>query len=108
MAFEKDAWCVLAAIKFTEQFDPCVMLIIHQDEAYVRALAEVLSADDYWPTTTRLIKYDQNIRELKEGDILCGYKITLIFNHVEIDLNSDVVRKVIEEARRPDGFPRGN
>lgn len=34
MAWSKDVWCVLSAIKFTEQFAPCVVLSIHQDKEY--------------------------------------------------------------------------
>ena len=98
MAFSKEAWCVLATIKFTERFDPCVVLIVRDDKAYAQALANALSVDDYWPTTARLIKYDQNIRGLKEGDVLYGHKIDVILNYYEIERNSDVVRKVIEEA----------
>lgn len=98
MAQYKDVWCVLSVIKFTERFEPCVVLSVHEDKEYAMSLAERLSEDERWPTNTRLIKYDRNIRELKEGDILCGYKIDVIFNYFERDRNSDVVRKVIREA----------
>lgn len=108
MAWSKDVWCVLSAIKFTERFDPCVVLSVHEDKEYAQSLVERLSADERWPTTARLIKYDRNIRDLKEGDILCGYKIDVIMNYYERDRNSDVVRKVIREAHSPDIFSRGD
>lgn len=98
MACTKDAWCVLSVIKFTEQFNPCVVLSVHQTKEYAQSLVEKLSADERWPTEARLIKYDRNIRDLKEGDILCGYAIDVILNYYERDRNSDVVRKVIREA----------
>lgn len=98
MAWCKDVWCVLSAIKFTEEFKPCVVLSIHQDKAYAQSLVERLSADERWPTTAHLIKYDRNISGLKEGDILHGYAIDVILNYYERDRNSDVVRKVIREA----------
>lgn len=98
MGLSKEAWCVLAAIKFTEYFDPCVVLSVYQDKEYAQSLAEELSADDHWPTKTRLIKYDRNIRKLREGDILHGYKIDIILNHYEKELNSDDVRKVLRET----------
>lgn len=98
MTWSKDAWCVLTVIKFTEYFEPCVVLSIHRDKTDAQSLAEALSADDYWPTTTRLIKYNRNIRGLREGDILCGHKIDMILNYYERDRNRDVVRKVIREA----------
>lgn len=98
MAWSKDVWCVLSVIKFTEQFKPCVVLSVHDDKTYAQSLVDRLTGDDRWPTTARLIKYDRNIRELTEGDILCGYTIDIILNYYERDRNSDVVRKVIREA----------
>lgn len=98
MAWTKDVWCVLSVIKFTEYFDPCVILSIHCTKADAEELASCLSADDRWPTTARLIKYNRNISGLKEGDILCGHKIDMVLNYYERERNSDVVRKVIREA----------
>ena len=98
MAWSKDVWCVLSVIKFTEMFKPCVVLSIHQNVDEARRLVACQSLDKRWPTTARLIKYDRNIRDLKEGDILCGYAIDVILNYYERDRNSDVVRKVIREA----------
>lgn len=95
MASYKDVWCVLSVIKFTEYFDPCVVLSIHQDKEHAQQLVDELSIDERWPTTARLIKYDRNIRGLKEGDILCGHKIDVIVNYYERVRNNDVVRKVI-------------
>lgn len=92
MASTKDAWCVLSVIEFTEYFAPCVVLSIYEDKAHAQALVEELSVDERWPTTARLIKYNRNIRDLKEGDILCGYKIDAILNFCERDRNNDVVR----------------
>lgn len=98
MAWSKDAWCVLSVIKFTEYFAPCVVLSIHESKEDAQSLADSLSIDDRWPTTTRLMKYNRHIRDLKEGYILCGHKIDVILNYYERDRNSDVVRKVIREA----------
>ena len=95
MASYKDVWCVLSAIKFTEYFDSCVVLSVHQDKEHAQQLVDELSLDERWPTTARLIKYDRNIRGLKEGDILCGHKIDVIVNYYERDRNNDVVRKGI-------------
>lgn len=98
MASYKDVWCVLSVIKFTEYFAPCVVLSVHQDKEHAQQLVDELSLDERWPTTARLIKYDRNIRGLKEGDILCGHKIDVIVNYYERDHNNDAVRKVIREA----------
>lgn len=98
MAWYKDVWCVLSAIKFEDQFEPYVVLSIHPDKAEAQSLVLRLSEDERWLTTVRLIKYNRHIRDLKEGDILCGYKIDVILNYYERDRNSDVVRKVIQEA----------
>lgn len=95
MASYKDVWCVLSVIKFAEYFAPCAVLSIHQDKEHAQQLVDELSIDERWPTTTRLIKYDRNIRGLKEGDILCGHKIDMIVNYYERDHDNDVVRKVI-------------
>lgn len=92
MARSKDMWCVLSVIKFTEYFEPCVVLSIHQDKECAQSLVDEMSADERWPTTARLIKYNRNIRGLREGDILCGYKIDTILNYHERGCNSDAVR----------------
>lgn len=91
MAWYKDAWCVLSAIKFTEYFAPCVVLSIHPNKADAQELASQLSEDDRWPTTVRLLAYNRNIRDLKEGDILCGHKIDMIINFYERDRDRDAV-----------------
>lgn len=98
MAWSKDVWCVLSVIKFDEQFEPYVVLSIHPNKAEAQSLVLRLSEDNRWSTTVRLIKYDRNISDLKEGDILCGHKLSVIVNYYERDRNSDDVRKVIREA----------
>lgn len=98
MAWSKDVWCVLSVIKFDEQFEPYVVLSIHPNKAEAQSLVLRLSEDERWLTTVRLIKYDRNISDLKEGDILCGHKLSVIINYYERDRNSDAVRKVIRET----------
>lgn len=98
MAWSKDVWCVLSAIKFEEQFKPYVVLSIHTNKTEAQSLVLRLSEDERWSTTVRLIKYNRHIRDLKEGDILCGYKLDVIMNYYERERNSDVVREVIREA----------
>lgn len=98
MAWSKDVWCVLSVIKFDEQFEPYVVLSIHPNKAEAQSLVLRLSEDERWSTTVRLIKYDRNISDLKEGDILCGHKLSVIVNYYERDRNSDAVRKVIRET----------
>lgn len=95
MAWYKDVWCVLTVIKFTEYFDPCVVLSVYQDKECAQQLVDELSVDERWPTTARLIKYDRNISGLKEGDILCGHKIDVIMNFCERGWDNDDVRKII-------------
>lgn len=95
MAWSKDVWCVLSVIKFKEQFKPYVVLSIHPNKTEAQSLMLRLSEDDRWLTTVRLIKYNRHIRDLKEGDILCGYKLDVVLNYYEMELNSDAVRKVI-------------
>ena len=97
MAWSKDAWCVLSVIKFREYFAPCVVLSIHESKEDAQSLVDGLSMDDRWSTTTRLMKYNRHIRDLKEGHILCGHRIDMILNYYERERNSDVVRKVIRE-----------
>lgn len=98
MAWSKDVWCVLSVIEFVEQFKPYVVLSIHPNKTEAQSLVLRLSEDDRWLTTVRLMKYNRNIRDLKEGDILCGYKLDVILNYYEREFNSDVVREVIREA----------
>lgn len=98
MAWSKDVWCVLSVIKFEEQFEPYVVLSIHPNKTEAQSLVRRLSEDDRWPTTVRLMKYNRNIRDLKEGDIICGHKLDVVLNYYERELNSDVVRKVIRET----------
>lgn len=98
MAWSKDVWCVLSVIKFDEQFEPYVVLSIHPNKAEAQSLVLRLSEDERWSTTVRLIKYDRNISDLKEGDILCGHKLSVIINYYEMDRNSDAVREVIRET----------
>lgn len=83
MAWSKDVWCVLSVIKFEEQSEPYVVLSIHPTKAEAQSLVLRLSADERWLTTTRLMKYNRNISDLKEGDILCGYKISMVLNYYE-------------------------
>lgn len=98
MAWSKDVWCVLSVIKFDEQFEPYVVLSIHPNKAEAQSLVVRLSEDERWSTTVRLMKYDRNISDLKEGDILCGHKLSVIVNYYERDRNSDAVREVIRET----------
>lgn len=98
MAWSKDVWCVLSVIKFEEQPNPYVVLSIHPNKAEAQSLVLRLSEDERWLTTVRLMKYNRHIGDLKEGDILCGYKLSLVLNYYERDRNSDDVRKVIREA----------
>ena len=98
MAWSKDVWCVLSVIKFEEQFEPYVVLSIHPNKIEAQSLILRLSESERWTTTVRLIKYNRHIRDLKEGDIICGYKLDAVVNYYERECNSDVVRKVIREA----------
>ena len=98
MAWSKDVWCVLSVIKFEEQFEPYVALSIHPNKTEAQSLILRLSESERWTTTVRLIKYNRHIRDLKEGDIICGYKLDAVVNYYERECNSDVVRKVIREA----------
>ena len=93
MAWSKDAWCVLTVIKFTEAFAPCVVLSIHRTKKDAEELANTISQDDYWSTTTRLMKYTRYIHNLKEGDVLCCRKIDVILNYLE--KNQNAVRKEV-------------
>ena len=98
MAWSKDVWCVLSVIKFAGESTPYVVLSIHPNKAEAQSLVLRMSEDERWFTTTRLMKYNRNIRDLKEGDVICGYKLSMVLNYYERERNSDAVRKVIREA----------
>lgn len=98
MAWSKDVWCVLSVIKFDREFAPYVVLSIHRNKAEAKALANRLSDDERWPTTTRLMKYTRYIRDLGEGDVLCCHKINMILNYFERDMDNDAIREEIREA----------
>ena len=98
MAWSKDVWCVLTVIKFDGPYEPYVVLSIHPTKAEAQSLVLRLSEDQRWFTSTRLMKYNRHIRDLKEGDIICGYKLDVVLNYYERECNSDVVREVIREA----------
>ena len=83
MALTKDFWCVLSVIKFDGPFEPYVALSIHPNKADAQSLVLRFSKNERWLTTTRLMKYNRNIGELKEGDILCGYKLNSILSLYE-------------------------
>lgn len=93
MAWSKDTWCVLSVTKFEDGSAPYVVLTIHRTKGEAQALADDLSGDTRWPTTTRLMKYTRYIRDLKEGDVLCCHKINRILNYLERD--HDAVRTEI-------------
>lgn len=73
-------WCVLAAIQFTEQFAPCVVLSVHRNEERARKVANALEADSIWPTTTEVLEGSDDTRKLKEGDWFLGKKIDVIMD----------------------------
>lgn len=95
MAWSKDVWCVLSAIKLTEGSAPLVVLSIHRNKAEALELIDRLTNDERWPTTTRLMKYTRYIRDIKRGDVLCCRKIDMIINYFEREQNCDVVRKEV-------------
>lgn len=95
MAWSKDVWCVLSAIKLTEGSAPLVVLSIHRNKVEAQELVDRLSDNERWPTTTRLMKYTRYIRDLKEGDVLCCRKIDMIVNYFERKRNRDAVRKEV-------------
>lgn len=95
MAWSKDVWCVLTVIKFTDECAPFVVLSIHRNKAEAQELVGHLSRIERWPTITRLMKYTRYIRDLKEGDVLCCYKIDMIMNYFEREQNRDAVRKEV-------------
>lgn len=95
MAWSKDVWCVLTAIKFADEFAQFVVLSIHRDKAEAQELVSRLSDNERWPTTTRLMKYTRYIRDLKEGDVLCCHRIDMIINYFEREQNCDAIRKEV-------------
>lgn len=99
MAWSKDVWCVLTAIKFSDEFAPFVVLSIHRSKAEAQEFVNHSTDSERWSTTTRLMKYTRYIRDLKEGDVLCCYKIDMIINYFEREQNCDAIRKEIREAR---------
>lgn len=93
MAWYKDVWCVVSAIKFNEGFRPVGVLSIHRTKQEAETLASNLTKNNRWPTTTRLMKYTRYIRDLKKGDVVCCHKIDIILNYFERDL--DAVREEV-------------
>lgn len=95
MAWSKDVWCVLSAIKLAEGSAPLVILSIHRNKAEARELVDRLTNNERWPTTTRLMKYTRYIRDLKKGDVLCCRKIDMIVNYFEREQNCDAIREEV-------------
>ena len=93
MAWSKDVWCVMSAIKVDDVFWPVGVLSIHRTKQEAETLMLNLTKNDRWPTTARLMKYTRYIRDLKKGDVLCCHKIDVILNYLERDL--DAVRKEV-------------
>lgn len=96
MAWSKDVWCVLSAIKIAEESAPLGVLSIHRNKAEAQELVSRLTDDnERWPTTARLMKYTRYIRDINRGDVLCCHKIDMIVNYFEREQNRDAVRKEI-------------
>lgn len=93
MAWSKDVWCVVSAIKFNEGFRPVGVLSIHRNKQEAEALAGNLMKNDRWPTTARLMKYTRYIRDLKKGDVVCCQKIDIVLNYLE--RNRDAIREEV-------------
>ena len=93
MAWSKDVWCVLTAIKFSDGCTPFVVLSIHPNKAEAQRLADRLTDNERWPTTARLMKYTRYIRDLKEGDVLCCHRINMILNYFERSSDRNDIRK---------------
>ena len=93
MAWSKDVWCVVSAIKFNEGFRPLGVLSIHRNKREAETLASNLRKNDRWPTTVHLMKYTRYIRDLKKGDVVCCHKIDVILNYFERD--PDAVREEV-------------
>lgn len=88
MAWSKDVWCVVSAIKFNEGFRPVGVLSIHRTKQEAETLASNLTKNDRWPTTARLMKYTRYIRDLKKGDVVCCHKIDIVLNYLERNPNA--------------------
>lgn len=93
MAWSKDVWCVVSAIKFNEGFRPIGVLSIHRTKQEAENLASNLTKNDRWPTTARLTKYTRYVRDLKKGDVVCCHKIDIVLNYLERD--DDAIRKEV-------------
>ena len=93
MAWSKDTWCVLTAIKIDDTCAPFTVLSIHRNKAEAQRLAGRLTDNERWPATSRLMKYTRYIRDLREGDVLCCNKIDMIVNYFEREQNCDDIRK---------------
>lgn len=93
MAWSKDVWCVMSAIKINECFRPVGVLSIHRTKREAEALMSNLTKNDRWPTTARLMKYTRYIRDIKRGDVLCCHKIDIVLNYLE--RKQDAVREEV-------------
>lgn len=93
MAWSKDVWCVVSAIKIDDGCRPLGVLSIHRNKQEAENLASNLTKNDRWPTTARLTKYTRYIRDLKEGDVVCCHKIDIVLNYLERD--NDAIRKEV-------------
>lgn len=108
MAWSKDVWCVLTVIKFVDKLEHFVVLSIHRDKADALELIGRSSRIERYPTISRLMKYTRYIRDLKEGDVLCCYKIDMIVNYLERESNCDDARNEVRETGQPDLLSRGD
>ena len=72
-----------------------MVLSIHPNKAEAQSVVLRLSEDNRWSATVRLIKYNRHIGDLKEGDILCGHKLSVIVNYYERELDSDAIREEV-------------
>lgn len=94
MAWSKDVWCVVSAIKFDDGFRPVGVLSIHRTKQEAETLVSSLTKNDRWPTTARLMKYTRYIRDLKKGDVVCCHKIDIVLNYLERN-REDVIREEV-------------
>ena len=95
MAWYKDVWCLLTVVELPDDVKPLTVLSIHRTKGEARTLSSRLVRNGRWPATTRLMKYTRYIRDLREGDILCCYKIDMILNYFERELDSDAIREEV-------------
>lgn len=93
MAWSKDVWCVVSAIKINEGSPPVGVLSIHPTKLDAEAIMRNLTKNDRWPTTARLMKYTRYIRDLKKGDVVCCQKIDIVLNYLERD--RDAIREEV-------------